>query len=95
MVKLEFDDSQIVLLYEIKAPYDPDKDYIKDYSSDKDCPLSILVEHVKNCEVDYAQSTDAEMLNKASEVAHVADILIAYEEHVFAVYESSRTKEAA
>ena len=95
MMKLEFDESQIALLNDIQAPYDPDKDYIKDYSFNEDCPLSILVEYVKNCEVDYAQSTDAEMLDKASEVAHLADMLIAYEEHVFAVYESSQTKEAA
>ena len=95
MIKLEFDESQIALLNEIKAPYEPERDYIMDYSIDEDCPLSILVEYVQKSEVDYAQSSDVEVLKKAGEIARVVDILMAYEEYAFAVYALNQSKEAA
>ena len=95
MKKLEFDESQVALLHEIKAPYEPNKNYMEDYSSDEDCPLSILVEYVKSCEIDYAQATNTELLKKAGDVALVVDILMAYEEYAHTSHMSNRAKEAA
>jgi hypothetical protein len=95
MSQMLFNREQLAFLEEIKAPYDPDMDYLADYLKHDDFEESAvdkLLEYVRDREIYYAQEPyDRE---RARAARGLADYIADYCERLFSIKETHDVVEA-